>query len=503
MFEVMSIQMGKNNVLYSYMDEITAKYKNMYNVANFYIRQIMFGVDLKPEERTKEQNEIFNIVKENIKILNKVKIDTLNKTLTKINSDSSLSKIEKSKLFKQAAKKALPYKEPSKDKWFLNYYELEGILRHSNNIDYKALPAQVAQQAIKDCIHDWNAYFKTLKDYNKNPSKYSGKPKIPKYKKGIRTTATFTNARTVIKYINNQYYLKFTGCDELLRLGNNVANKRLTEVKVIPFYNKYKIILTFGEKQTKTIDKKVFESKRIMGIDLGLVNFVSISNNIGINPIIIKGNFIKAENQYFNKQKAYYTSCLKEYQDTKNLSRLSRNRSNRIKDYFYKIGHYIINLAKINNIDTIIIGKNNSWKQSINIGKINNQNFVNIPYNQFLKILENLCVKNNIHIILREESYTSKASFLDMDTIPTYKENEDYKFSGKRTKRGLYKTKENILINADINGASNIIRKEFPNAFNNLKLEYLYKTTKVVRYKDLYKWRGLHPDAAIGVAFFK
>ena len=225
-----------------------------------------------------------------------------------------------------------------------------------------------------------------------------------------------------------------------------------------------------------------------MGIDLGLVNFASISNNVGINPTIIKGNFIKAENQYFNKQKAFYTSCLKKYSNTKNLSRLSRNRSNRLKDYFYKISHYIINLAKINNIDTIIVGKNDSWKQNVNIGKVNNQNFVSIPYNQFLIILENLCIKNNIHIIFREESYTSRASFIDMDNIPTYKEeNESYKFSGKRTKRGLYKTKEEILINADINGASNIIRKEFPKAFNNLDLEYLYKTTNVVTYKDLYK----------------
>ena len=488
MYETLDIEIGRKNNLFPYMDDITSKYKNMYNVANFYIRQVMFGVNLKPEERTKEQNEIFSIVEDKIKVLNKIKIDTLNKTLTKINSDSSFTDSEKSKLFQKAAQKALPYKIPSKDKWFLNYYELEGILRHSNNVDYKALPAQVAQQAIKDCVHDWDSYFKELKDYKKNPSKYLGKPKFPKYKKGIRTTATFTNSRTVIKYINNKYYLKFTGCNELLRLGNNVEGKRLAEVKVVPFYNKYKIILTFGENETEDINNKNFEAKRIIGIDLGVVNFASISNNVGINPTIIKGNFIKAENQYFNKQKAFYTSCLKKYENTKNLSRLSRNRSNRLKDYFYKISHYIIKIAKDNNIDTIVIGKNNLWKQSINTGKASNQNFVSIPYNQFLMILKNLCVKNNIHIIFREESYTSKASFIDMDNIPTYKEeNENYNFSGKRTKRGLYKTKEKILINADINGASNIIRKEFPKAFNNLNLEYLYKTTNVVTYKDLYR----------------
>ena len=487
MFEVIDIQIGVKNPLFSYMSEITSKYKNMYNVANFYIRQVMFGVKVKPEDRIKEQKEVFGIIKNQLNVLDKVKINTLNKTLTKINNDETLSKEEKSKLFQQAAKKALPYKMPTEEKWFLNYNELEGILRYSENVDYKALPAQVAQQAIKDCIHDWDAYFKELKSYKANPSNYTGKPGIPKYKKGIRTTATFTNARTVIKCINNKYYLKFTGCDELLRLGNNVAGKRLAEVKVIPFYNKYKIILTLGEKETKDIDNKNFEPKRIMGIDLGLVNFASISNNVGINPTIIKGNFIKAENQYFNKQKAYYTSCLKKYSDTKNLSRLSRNRANRLKDYFYKISHYIIKIAKDNNIDTIIIGKNDLWKQNINIGNVNNQNFVSIPYAQFLMILKNLCIKNNIHIIFREESYTSKASFLDGDEIPTYKEKYEYTFSGKRIQRGLYQTKDGIIINADINGASNIIRKEYPNAFNNLDLRYLYETTTVVTYKDLYK----------------
>lgn len=102
-------------------------------------------------------------------------------------------------------------------------------------------------------------------------------------------------------------------------------------------------------------------------------------------------------------------------------------------------------------------------------------------------ILKNLCIKNNIHIIFREESYTSKASFLDCDEIQTYKEKYEYTFSGERIQRGLYQTKDGIIINADINGASNIIRKEYPNAFNNLDLRYLYETTTIVTYKDLYK----------------
>lgn len=490
MFEIFNIQIGKKHELYSYMEEVTSKYKNLYNVSNFYIRQIMFGVHVEPNKRIEVQKQIFKIVEDNLKIYDKTKINTLNKTLTKINNNKELSEQERHELYNKALKKAYPCKQIIEDNWFLGYNKLEAVLKYSNNPDYRALPAQLAQQAIKDCIHDWNVYFATSKDYKKNPSKYLGKPKIPNYKKGVRTTATFTNNRTTIKKINNQYYLKFLGSDKLLKLNNYVDGKRLAEVRVIPFYDKYKIALVFGEKEelTTSTDNEVFESKRIMGIDLGVNNFASISNNVGINPTIIKGGFMKAENQYYNKKRSFYTSILKEYKLTKNLCRISRNRANRLKDYFYKISHWILKFAKEHQIDTIIVGDNQFWKQEVHMDHINNQNFVSIPYHQFKMILATICTKNNIHIIFREESYTSKSSFLDMDFIPTYDKEKKctYKFSGRRIKRGLYKSKDGILINADINASSNIIRKEFPDTFKNMDLKYLWDTTNVVNYRDLY-----------------
>ena len=148
---------------------------------------------------------------------------------------------------------------------------------------------------------------------------------------------------------------------------------------------------------------------------------------------------------------------------------------------------YIVNQLVSNNINTLVIGSNKEWKQDTNMGKQNNQNFVSIPFNKIINMITYKAESFSINVNIIEESYTSKSSFLDLDDIPTFKEGEKYKFSGKRISRGLYKTKEGIIINADINGASNIIRKEFPNAFNNLNLEYLYKTTNVVTYKDLYK----------------
>ena len=216
------------------------------------------------------------------------------------------------------------------------------------------------------------------------------------------------------------------------------------------------------------IQKK--EIKNIVSIDLGLENFVTIVNNIGLKPIVIKGKVLKSINQYYNKEKAKYQSILEKTnhkRTSKRLQKLTTKRNNKIKDYTHKVTKYIIKYCKTNNIDTVIIGYNKGWKQEVEIGKKNNQNFTGIPFdvgiNQILYKAENKGIKT----IIREESYTSKSSFLDNDLIPINKKNSDiqYQFSGKRIKRGLYQSNNGTLINADVNGAYNIMKKEFPNAF--------------------------------------
>jgi len=208
-------------------------------------------------------------------------------------------------------------------------------------------------------------------------------------------------------------------------------------------------------------------SERIISIDLGLNNFVTITNNIGLQPIVIKGEGIKSINHFYNKQKAAMISELKKFnnQDWSNrLDKLTIKRNNRIEDFMHKSSSYVINYCIENNIDTLVIGKNEAWKQEIDLGKRNNQNFVQIPYNSFIEKLEYKCQDVSIKFIVNEESYTSKASFIDDDVIPNFKKNDknSYVFSGKRIKRGLYKSEEGILINADVNGSYNIGRKVFP-----------------------------------------
>ena len=188
----------------------------------------------------------------------------------------------------------------------------------------------------------------------------------------------------------------------------------------------------------------------------------------------IKGKRVKSINQYYNKQKAYYTSILchgkssnQGQHTSKKLERLHLNRHKQIKDLFHKASRHIVNLALQEQVDIIVIGQNKQWKQESNIGKRNNQQFCFIPHRLLIQMIEYKAIEQEIQVIITEESYTSKASFLDLDFLPTYEKEKTYSFSGKRIKRGLYKSAKGILMNADVNGAYNMIRKVVPNAFAN------------------------------------
>ena len=224
-----------------------------------------------------------------------------------------------------------------------------------------------------------------------------------------------------------------------------------------------------------------------MGIDLGITNIVTTSNNCGLIPFVINGNGLKSFNQWFNKTKASLQSILPNNQYTSHrLEYLYQYRNNRTSDYYNKVASYIVNYCVNNNIGTIIICQNIQWKNNINIGSKNNQTFCNIAHTQLINKINQLSKKVGIFVMQIEESYTSKASFLDGDDIPIYKKDDktNYQFSGKRVYRGLYKTKDGILINADINGASNIIKKWNPLAFKNINdLSYLYRSVDKILIK--------------------
>jgi putative transposase len=336
---------------------------------------------------------------------------------------------------------------------WIRYPSLDKMLKHKEV--YKKLPAQTSQQLLLLLDKNWKSFFQAMKDWSKNKDKYLGKPKLPKYKKkNGRNIVIFTNQQCKIK----DGYINFPKTD--LKLKTKVT-KGLQQVRIVPKGSIYVIEVVYK----KEVPDVIHEGNRVMGMDLGLDNFATIVNNIGETPIVISGKGIKSINQYYNKRLAQLKSILKKQNGldwSKRLERLTLKRNNKVKDFMHKASRYIVNWCLKHHIDTIVIGKNNHWKQEVNLRKRLNQSFVRIPYDVFIRQLQYKGEEEGIKVVLTEESYTSGTSFLDGET-PT-KENYD---KSRRIQRGLFQSNKGTLINADVNGAYQIIKKVSPNAFAN------------------------------------
>jgi putative transposase len=337
------------------------------------------------------------------------------------------------------------------------------------------LPIQTVQQEIKEVKESFNAFWKSIKDYNKSPQKYNGKPKLPNYIKADKSAVTITNQDAVVKEGN---YIKLPKTKVTINLGKLKLKGKLKEITIIPFYNTYKINIVSEHQET---NNHTLNKNAVLGVDLGINNFVTTSNNIGLAPFIINGRILKSYNQHYNEQKAFLYGCLAKCQQTnsytsRRLRNLDYKRYCYINDSMHKMARYIINYCLYNNIGTIVIGQNKKWKQDVNLNSKNNYTFCMLGHSQLINRIKEKAMESGIDVIVIEESYTSKASFLDNDNIPAFDGNE-HQFSGKRKTRGCYISKDGIQINADVNGASNIIRKAIPDAFNHIiDNSYLYKT---------------------------
>lgn len=323
------------------------------------------------------------------------------------------------------------------NKKYLSYYDLQKVFQTNKNVDYYALPCKVSQQILKMVDQNFKSFFGSLRLKNNK------KVRIPKYlDKNGRYNLIYTNQAISLKR-KGYVKLSLTNC----YIKTNKQN--IQQVRVFKKNNiiTIEIVYLYNEKELK------LNNCRYCSIDLGVNNLATISSNV-IKPIIINGKPIKSINQFYNKKVAYYKSKLKNRKTSKKLNRLTNKRENKIKDYLHKSSRYIVNHLVSNNINTLVIGYNKGWKQDINIGKINNQKFVNIPFLSFINMLEYKCKLEGINVVINEESYTSKCSFLDDEEI--YKHDS---YIGKRIKRGLFRTSKGILINSDLNGSLNILKK--------------------------------------------
>lgn len=302
-------------------------------------------------------------------------------------------------------------------------------------------------------------------------------PKLPKYKnKNGESIAIFTNQNSRIK----NGYIHFPKSCNLTPIKTRVLSYQ--QIRILPKTNGY-ILEIIYKVPNLHFD---LDSNKIIGIDLGIDNLLTIANNFGDNPFIIKGKVVKSINQYYNKKRAELKRKLDngiefkkgiKYPDSKKLQRLTKKRNNKINDYFHKASTHLMEYCIDNRVSTIIIGYNETWKQKVNIGKRNNQKFVGIP---FLKLIQMIQYKSEIvgiKVVLTEESYTSKCSVIDNESIEKHEI-----YQGKRIKRGLFQSKNGIKINADVNGAYNIIKKVVPITFDGKGIEgmVLYPKTIVI-----------------------
>lgn len=344
----------------------------------------------------------------------------------------------------------------------MHYYKNDGFniskfdhvkkMRKDNDVDFYALPSKIAAGTVHQLHNDFNSFFQLLKSRNK--SNINKKISMPAEKKNY--APLYIEKQCINKTIKiDETLFEHTICKQSWNIKIISRIENINHVIILPFENYIRINLIY--KVEESIVRK--NNNYYASIDLGVNNLVAFVNNKNQESFIYKGGHIKSINRYYNKEiKKMKTKLnIQNLTTSKSMNRLNFKRKEKISWFLHNISKHIVNYLVENDINTLIIGYNKAWKQNVNIGSKNNQNFHYIPYHILLKQLEYKCKNAGINFITTEESYTSKASAIDKDDM-----NFNTMFGGKRINRGIYQSKEGIIINADINAAINIMRKVVP-----------------------------------------
>ena len=345
-----------------------------------------------------------------------------------------------------------------------NYHECK------TNENYGLLQAGVSQQILKVADRSFKSFFNLIKKAKTGDYRFRD-IKIPHYREkgGMFNLILSTNAINIKgRFLTVPISREFAKIHEKnqikIRFPERLRNKNIKEIRIIPLYKGRFFKIQYCYEQN--IEDLQLNQSNILAIDIGLDNLASCVTTIGTS-FIMDGRKLKSINHQWNKHRAYLQSiAMKQgYYMTKRLQNITMKRNKRVNDYLKKTARYIVNYCILHNIGTIICGYNPDFKREINLGKKTNQNFVQISFGDLRQALAGLCERYGMQYMEQEESYTSKASFLDLDEIPIYKPEQPYQgaFSGKRIKRGLYRFANGRTVNADINGASNILRKSKQN----------------------------------------
>jgi putative transposase len=336
---------------------------------------------------------------------------------------------------------------------YIQFFDLNHRFIVENQENYIALPRKISTSILRLVDQNWRSFFTAIRDWKKHPIKYLGRPKLPNYKhktKG-RFVVPYTKQAVSKTQLVKHGIINPSGTS--IKIKTKINYEQLQAVRIVPRNGFYVIEILYN----KEINDLNLDKNRVIGIDLGVNNLAAIASTDG-EMTLINGKPLKSINQFYNKKKARLQSQLPENQrSSKSICRLINRRNRKVDDYLHKASRKIINLCIEKDFGTIVIGRNKNWKNELQLGKRNNQNFVQIPFFKFINMVKYKAELVGIQVVETEESYTSKCSFLDDEPLEKH---EVYK--GKRVKRGLFKSLTNKYLNADINGAFNIIRKVIP-----------------------------------------
>lgn len=334
-----------------------------------------------------------------------------------------------------------------KTKKYLSNFSIAKDFAKDDQTDYRALPAKVSKYTVQLVDQNMRSFFALLK--KKKANQYDRPVRLPKYLDKI-------TGRQVVHYHKQALSFKKDGFVKLsksdIEFKTKVPKNEIQYLQIVPCGNHIKVLIGYY----KTKKKLKTTQKRIASIDIGQNNLMTVTSNV-FHPVIYNGKPVKSVNQFYNKIKAGEQSRLIKQNNvywSKKLGQLTLWRENQINNYFHKVTHHFVNYCIANNIDTVIIGRNQQWKDNINLGKKANQNFVSIPFGRLYDLLKYKLELKGITYIETEESHTSKCSFIDKEEICHHDS-----YMGRRMMRGLFKSKEGVKYNADINGSLNILRK--------------------------------------------
>lgn len=341
----------------------------------------------------------------------------------------------------------------------------------NNNPDYIAMPRKISQQTIRQVGNNMNSFYKLLK--LKQTGQYDKQVHLPRYlTKNGRTTINIprdaiSKTPKTIKNKKGVLY-EYAICKRELNITFKSRKENIDAIRIVPKTTHYVLEVVYTKEPKKSLANA--KEKKIAAIDLGVNNLATVFYGFGRAPELYDGRFIKSVNRWFNKRKARLQSLLGEgVKSSRQIGVIGAKRSRVIDNYLHNASALIVSNLLLAGVTDLVIGYNDGWKQECSMGRVNNQSFNAIPHARFVELLRYKAELAGITVVLTEESYTSRASFIDLDVMPVFNADNDakYVFSGYRAHRGLYKRKgvKNGFVNADVNGAANIYRKVCPMEF--------------------------------------